>query len=214
MPTEIIIGRHPASPVKVPEDRVGVSGNHVKITVSDNGDWKLEDLQSVNGTFVRNDNFEFERVYTRHIKESDIIRLGNDGANSFIFCARRAMHPADTYAYEFKHLQRLLRQSREEEAEKEKKANWAGWIISIGAFAVWGITEIVGNFLNIASDPNKRMIIMMGVPPILKILLGNVTKGTKAVKKRREKFMVCPKCAKRITEFDVEQGQCSKCKAK
>ncbi len=55
---------------------------------------------------------------------------------------------------------------------------------------------------------------MMGVPPLLKIMLGNFTKGTKTVKKTREKFMLCPKCGKRISEFDVEQGQCSKCKAK
>lgn len=214
MPTEIIIGRSSASPLKVPEDRVAVSGKHIKITVSDNGDWKLEDLQSSNGTFVRNENFEFERVYSRQIHESDIIRLGNDGANSFVFCARRAMYPNDNYAYEFKQLQRLLKQSRKEEAEKEKKANWASWVISIGAFVVWGITEIVEKFLKIDSDPNKRMIIMMGVPPLLKIMLGNFTKGTKTVKKTREKFMLCPKCGKRISEFDVEQGQCSKCKAK
>ena len=214
MSTEVIIGRSSSSPLKIPEDKVAVSGKHIKITVSEHGDWKLEDLQSSNGTFIRNENFEFEKVYTRQIHESDIIRLGNDGANSFVFCARRALYPNDTYAYEFKQLQRLLKQSREDEAEKEKKANWAGWIISVGAFAVWGLTEIIGKILNIDSDPNKRMIIMMGVPPLLKIMLGNFTKGTKMVKKTRDKFMLCPKCGKRISEFDVEQGQCSKCKAK
>lgn len=214
MPTEIIIGRSSISPINVPDDRVAVSGKHAKITVSDNGDWEIEDLDSVNGTFVRNDNFEFEKVYTRKIHESDIIRLGNDGANSFIFCAHRALHPNDNYAYEFRLLQHLLKQSREDEAKKEKKANWASWVISIGAFAVWGLTEIIDKILNIDPDPNKRMIIMMGVPPLLKIMLGGFTKGAKSVKKTREKFMLCPKCGKRISEFDVEQGQCSKCKAK
>lgn len=214
MSEELIIGRNPASPLKVPEDRVAVSGKHVKITVSDNGDWRLEDLQSSNGTFIRNDNFEFERVYSCRIKESDIIRLGNDGANSFVFTARRALHPDDNYLYEFKHLQHLLKQSREEEARKEKRANIAGWIISGGAFAVWGLSELVGWILHLDPDPNKRMIIMMGLPPVLKILLGNFAKGTREVKKTREKFMLCPKCGKRISEFDIEQGQCPKCKAK
>lgn len=214
MPKELVIGRSSASPLKVPDDRIAVSGKHVKITLLDNGEMKLEDLQSSNGTYVRNDNFEFERVYACQIHESDIIRLGNDGANSFVFTARRALYPDDTYAYEFRHLQRLLKKSREEEAKKEKWANIAGWIISGGAFAVWGLTEIVEWILHKDSDPNKRMIIMMGVPPILKILLGNFTKGTKLVKKTREKFMLCPKCGKRISEFDIEQGQCSKCKAK
>lgn len=209
-----IIGRNTSSALKVPDDRIGVSGKHVKITVTDSGTWQLEDLQSTNGTFVRNDNYEFEQVYSRQIHESDIIRLGNDGANSFIFTARRALYPDDTYAYEFRQLQHLLRQSREDEAKKEKWANIAGWIISGGAFAVWGLTEFVGWILHKDSDPSKRMIIMMGVPPLLKILLGNFTKGTQKVKKIREKFMLCPKCGKRISEFDIEHGQCPKCKAK
>lgn len=214
MATEVIIGRSTTSALKVPEDRVAVSGKHVKITVSDDGVWQLEDLQSANGTYVRNDKYEFEKVYSRKISESDIISLGNDGANSFVFTARRALYPDDNYAYEFRQLQRLLKQSREEEAKKEKWGNIAGWIISGGAFAVWGLSEIVEWMLHRDSDPNKRMIIMMGVPPLLKILLGNFTKGTQKVKKNREKFMICPKCGKRIAEFDVEQGQCPKCKAK
>lgn len=214
MPVEVIIGRSSSSPLKIPEDRVAVSGKHVKITVSDGGEWKLEDLESSNGTFVRNENYEFERVFTRQLQESDIIRLGNDGANSFVFTARRALYPDDNYSYEFKQLQRLLKQSREDEAQKEKWGNIAGWIISGGAFAVWGLTEIIEWILHKDSDPNKRMIIMMGVPPLLKIMLGNFTKGTQRVKKTREKFMLCPKCGKRISEFDIEQGQCPKCKAK
>lgn len=214
MPTEIIVGRSSVSPLKIPDDKVAVSGRHVRITISDNGDWKLEDMQSPNGTFVRNDNFEYERVYNRQIKESDIIRLGNDGANSFVFTARRALYPDDTYSYEFKQLQRLLRRSREEEARKERRANIAGWLTSFGAMAAFGITELITLVTGKPSNPNMRLVFMMFLVPILKGVLGNLTKGTRKVKKIREKFMLCPKCGRRIPEFDVEQGQCSKCKAK
>ena len=214
MPTEVIIGRSSVSPLKVPDDKVAVSGKHVRITISDNGDWKIEDMQSSNGTFVRNDNFEYERVYNRQIRESDIIRLGNDGANSFVFTARRALHPNDNYAYEFKQLQRLLRRSYEDEEKKKKRANITGWITSFGAMGAFAVTELISFVSGKPSNPNMRMVLMMFIGPILKTLLGNYTKGTRNVKTKREKFLLCPKCGRRISEFDVEQGQCSKCKAK
>lgn len=63
MSKELIIGRSALSPLTVPEDKVAVSGKHVKITISDNDEWKLEDLQSSNGTYLRNENGDFDRVY-------------------------------------------------------------------------------------------------------------------------------------------------------
>lgn len=214
MPTEVIIGRSQVSPLKIPDDKLGVSGKHVKLTVNDNGDLKLEDLGSANGTFLRNEDGDFERIYTKEILESDVIRLGNDGANSYVFTARRAFHPDDSYYYEFKQLQKFLKLSKEEELKKERWANAASWIISAGAFIVWAIIELVSWIFGFSTDPNKRMFIMMGVPPVLKILLGNFSKGKKKVRQKREKFLLCPKCGRRISEFDVEHGQCSKCKAK
>ena len=53
---EYIIGRNEnGTMVEVPQHCSSVSGRHVKITVDDHGCWALEDLDSTNGTFVRDD---------------------------------------------------------------------------------------------------------------------------------------------------------------
>lgn len=216
MATEVIIGRSSVSPLKVPDDKIAVSGRHVRITISDNGIWKLEDLNTPNGTFIRDENGDFVRVYSKQIKDSDIIQLGNGGANSFTFTARRAFNPDDSYAYEFSQLQKMLKKSKEEEQKKEKRANITSWIISGGALLANGVIILISAILNTEPNPQARVYVLMLAPIILKMLFGNDSKAVKKVKKKREKFMICPnpKCSRRLSEFDIEQGQCSRCKAK
>lgn len=112
MAQELIVGRSQSSSIKIPAAKDAVSGQHVRITINDNGIWKLEDLKSSNGTYVRDENGEFHRVYNKQIHESDIIRLGNGGANSFIFTARRILALDDSYAYEFKMLRKELQKNK------------------------------------------------------------------------------------------------------
>ena len=99
MSKELLIGRSPLSVIPVPSDKVSVSGAHVKIIVKDNGDWELEDLNSGNGTFVRDHNGNFQRVYKKHIEEKTIIRLGKEGHDSFVFMANRSLASDASYSY-------------------------------------------------------------------------------------------------------------------
>jgi len=209
MPQELIIGRSPSSPVKIPADRSGVSGQHVKITVSDNGIWKLEDLKSANGTYVRDENGDFQRVYTKQIKESDIIRLGNDGANSFSFYAHRAITSEDSYLYEFKQLRKALNLQKALEEKIAKKSEIAGWIQALVPGIILGATLCIPQM-----DMGTRCILMAVATPMFKIIFNGNSKAMRNIKKRREKLLLCPKCFKPISEFDIEQGQCSRCKAK
>ena len=100
---EYIIGRNEnGTMVKVPQHCNSVSGRHVKITVDDHGCWALEDLDSTNGTFVRDDKGVFHRVYTKRISKDTIIRLGGGDSGSFVFTAGHLLAPAhDAYEYEF-----------------------------------------------------------------------------------------------------------------
>lgn len=209
MATEIAVGRSAVSPLKIPSDRDAVSGQHAKITIYDNGVWKLEDLNSTNGTFVRDENGDFNRVYTKHIQESDIIRLGNGGANSFVFTARRILKPDESYFYEFRQLKKMLQRQKEKEAEKEKRIELSGWLQSFTGAAV--LLATIGFH---QMDPMVRYALMAAVPVLIKIAFNGDSKALKRLKKKRERLLVCPKCGKPISEFDIEQGQCSRCKAK
>ena len=54
-------------------------------------------------------------------KESDIIRLGNGGANSFVFAAHRAFAQDDSYVYEFKQLRKLLKHQKDKRDETREE---------------------------------------------------------------------------------------------
>ena len=213
MSTEVIIGRSSVSPLKVPDDKVAVSGKHVKISVSDNGNWKLADLNSANGTFVRNEDGDFERVFNKDISEFDIIRLGNDGANSYVFTARRAFNPEESYRHEFKHLKKLLDNNKEKEQKQEHRIEINGWVSKlsgVGMIFVCALLDTIGFNVNV----NLRLALVALAPILVGFIFNGDKKKLKTVKKKRDRIMVCPKCGRRITEFDVEQGQCPKCKAK
>lgn len=214
MATEVIIGRSSASPLKVPEDKVAVSGKHVKISVHDNGDWRLEDLQTPNGTYIRNDKGEFDRVYEKNITEFDVIRLGNDGANSYVFTARRAIFPEESYRQEFRHLKKILDKSKSEEAKKERRIEINGWVSKFSGITGIIVLFLFGHIMGIDISPNIRVGVAAFAPVLVGLFFNGDKKNLKILKKTREKFMVCPHCGRRITEFDIEQGQCPKCKAK
>lgn len=216
MTKEVIIGRNPSSPLKVPDDRIAVSGKHVKLTVTDEGKWKIEDLNSSNGTFVRNEEGMFDRVYTKDITEFDVIRLGNDGANSYVFIARRAFDPEDSYRKEFRHLSKLLKKSKEEEERKEHRIELNGWISKLSGVAVVVLCAVLGSIDGINIDANVRIGLAACAPIIVGLFFSGDKKALKILKKKKERFMICPNpnCGRRLTEFDIEQGQCPKCKAK
>lgn len=214
MATEIIIGKCAGSPIKIPADRDAVSGQHVKITVSDDGFWRLDDLNSTNGTFIRDENGDFHRIYTRHIQESDIIRLGNGGANSFIFTAHKALHPEDNYTYEFRQLKKQLLIQKEKEAKKEKRIELNGWLAKLSGLGMIALCAIIGSINGVSINPDTRYILIASAPVVVGLLFNGDAKSLKALKKKREKVLTCPKCGRPVSEYDIEQGQCSRCKAK
>lgn len=214
MEQEFIIGRNPSSPVKVPLDRDAVSGTHAKITITDTGTWQLEDLNSSNGTFVRDENGDFHRIYNKVIKEWDIIRLGNGGANSFVFTAGRVLHPDGSYASDFKRLKHLLKEQKAAETAKEKRIELNGWISKSAGVVIYICCVLFGKVLGLDIPPDARYLLIAFAPVLVGILFNGEAKSLKKLRKKRERILVCPKCNRPLSEYDIEQGQCSRCKAK
>ena len=78
--TKIIIGKQ--GDQKFPIKNAGVSRQHASITI-EGGHWILEDLDSTNGTFVRDDNGLYQRVSRVEIKEDTMVRLGDESSNGY-----------------------------------------------------------------------------------------------------------------------------------
>lgn len=214
MATEYIVGRHAESPVKIPADKNAVSSHHVKITIADDGVWTLEDLNSPNGTYVRDENGEFQRVYKKQIVETDIIRLGSAGIASMVFMARRVTTPDSTsYAYEFRQLKQLRKQQAEKEAAMEKKIERNGWISKCAGLGAIGVCALLGSIDGVNIDPNVRYVLIACAPVIAGVCFSGDAKALRALRARRSKILVCPRCQRPISEYDIDQGACSSCKA-
>lgn len=219
MASEYIIGRSADSPVKVPAEKVGVSGNHARIVISDNGTWELEDLNSANGTFLKDENGNFQRVFKKIIKENSIIRLGQEGHDSFIFMAHRVIANDPSFVYEFKQLRKQLKSIIEEEAILERK-NQRNMKIVKAASPIALVLCVLAQYgipgLKDKSDLNLWIsrIAMGAAPIIIGTFFGIDTQAVKALKQKRTKVLSCPKCGYPLSEFDIQNMQCSRCKAK
>lgn len=100
--TKIIIGKQ--GDQKFPIKNAGVSRQHASITI-EGGHWILEDLDSTNGTFVRDDNGLYQRVSRVEIKEDTMVRLGDESSNGYAFMAHHVVEDdPENYAYEFARL--------------------------------------------------------------------------------------------------------------
>ena len=209
MAQEYLLGRSHQGSVKIPSAKVCVSGTHAKITVSDNGVWELEDLNSPNGVFIRDENGDFQKVFKKQINETSIIRLGNGGADSFIFTAHRILCGDDSYSYEFHQLRKQLKKQLGKEAKHEKKVLLHGWLAKLSGIVAIGLTYIISKDM----DPLIRCSITGAMPAVLGVAFIGDGSVTKALKKQRAKLLRCPKCGHPISDFDIENRQCSRCKA-
>lgn len=213
------IGRAATSPVKVPAECAGVSGVHARISIDDSGRWMLEDLDSANGTFVKDENGNFQRVYKKAITENTVIRLGQEGHSGFVFMAHRAVSPDDSYAYEFKRLKKLLKGRIEEEEALEarnarnmkivKAASPVAMALCIGAqYVVPGLKDNADLNLWISRGA------MALAPVAIGLFFGVDAGAAKALKQKRLKLLTCPRCGYPVSDFDIHNMQCSRCKAK
>lgn len=209
MAQEYLLGRSHSETVKIPSTKVSVSGTHAKITVSDDGTWELEDLNSPNGVFIRDENGDFQKVFKKQINESSIIRLGKGGADSFVFTAHRILCSDDSYSYEFHQLRKQLKRQLEEEAQQEKKVFLHGWIAKLSGIISIGLTYVISKDM----DPLVRCSITGAMPAVLGLAFIGDGSVTKSLKKQRAKLLRCPKCGHPISDFDIENRQCSRCKA-
>ncbi len=216
---EFIIGRSPSSSLVVPAEKEKVSGSHAKIIVDDSGEWELMDLGSGNGTYVKDANGDFKRIDRRKIKEYTVIRLGKEGHDSFTFTAHRVLDPDASYEYEFRSLRKLLKlQIKEEEALEERNARNMKIVKAASPIAM-GLCILAQYAIpGMKDDVNLNLWLSRGAmalaPVVIGVFFGIDTRGAKALRKKRLKVLTCPKCGYPVSEFDIQNMQCSRCKAK
>lgn len=207
MKKEIIIGREGNQLFPITND--GVSGQHARLVVEDNGTMFLEDLDSLNGTYVRNADGEFERVKRINVTDTDIVRLGRGGMHSTSFWVHHLLvSDVNDYSYEFQCIIDLYKNDIKTTLDALwKKNDMRDWC-TIAA-------PIIGLALSFLFADNALLIRLAITLPSLAVGLFFVGFGKKLrnINARRQRFIVCPRCGRPLSDFDIEQQQCTMCKA-
>lgn len=210
---EFYVGKNHAEPIAIPASKSAVSGNHIKITVSDDKKtWILEDLNSTNGTYIRDDEGNFRQVYKCYITEKTIIRLGGQGINSFAFMAHRVFvsDPTD-YSYEFKEMIQSYLTIKQEIMKREqinKNHN------NIRIFA-----PIIGLGLSccVPKDAGWAQWEFVCQLLFLHFLVGWLfrkdAEKLKELLNKKAKLFLCPRCGKPLADHFVQQHYCPACGA-
>lgn len=204
---EIIIGREGNQLFKITND--GVSSQHAKLVREANGQLVLIDLGSRNGTYVRNSAGEFERISRVNVSETDIIRLGSGGIHSVTFWVHHLLvEDVNDYSFEFRHIISTYREDFKPQYDALwKKNDMRDWC-SVGA-------PVLGLGLSFLFSNDPLMIRASITLPALGVGLFfmGFAKKMRMLNNYRQRTIVCPHCGRPLSDFDIEQQQCTMCKA-
>lgn len=203
----IIIGKEGTQPFKITGD--SVSRHHARLTIEGDGRLLLEDLKSTNGTYVRDAMGEFRRISRAYVERDTVVRFGLAGVHSYTCWVNHLLvsDPSD-YSYEFRKIMRLYESEVRERQEQLWKRNDSREWACIAA-------PLVGLCLSFAFSDNPLMIRMSITIPTMAVslLFMGFSRRMRELSRYRQNFVVCPCCGRPLSDHDLEQQQCSFCKA-
>lgn len=209
----ILLGREGNQPFTIKDGTDGVSRCHAQITITDTNEWYLEDMDSSNGTYIRDeDTGELICVKgKRRIFPMTFIFLGPDNSKGCCFFAKQAISYGD-----FTEERQYLLAKEEEFSAKKKQVEKVGSNLNLLKtalpFVLFGLSLLV-----VPGEGDLQLLIRMGasaVPSVFIQLLYNPKVKENEVKKLRERFSHCPNpcCSNKQTPREIQNMRCSKCK--
>ena len=211
---EVIIGKEGTQKFAINSTRV--SRHHAKITVTDTGEWVLEDLNSANGTYVVDRNGNLIQIKRVVIKEFTRIVLADQTSMGFTFYAHHILEddPHD-YRQEFRHVLRIHDRALREKAQIEVQLQRKGMMRYLPGL----LSASAGLVLTLLLPLNQKVygVAVTAVCTAILQTLINVYIGRDSKLKdfgaRYSDKLTCPCCSKPLTEIEFKNQMCSRCKA-
>lgn len=211
----IILGREGNQPFPIKDEFDGVSRKHAQITINDHGDWFLEDLDSANGTYIRDESTGEMLPVTkkRMISPMTFILLGPDNSKGCCFFAKQAKSYGD-FTEEREYLIAKEEEFDRKDSELEsniKKMRIVGPImIFLLGFLITCIPSINDMLGGNAMTIRICLAPLAGLVPVF--YDGSARK--RDLKEERERWHHCPNpcCSNRQTSKEIKNMRCSKCK--
>lgn len=212
---EIIIGRNGNQPFKITAK--GVSEQHARLTIRDDGKWLLKDLNSTNGTYIFNrGTHQFDRIGMKTIDENTLIRLGpDDTMRCYQFTARQLVKKnQEDFSAEFQELRQKWNEIQTKKENLERQTARMAFIPVGLSLMLIGFTCILPESWSVDVRMNAIRGVML-VPSLLSPFLNSSNKKRlKALGEEIRETFVCPNpdCGLPLSEIEIKKGQCYKCK--
>ncbi len=203
-----IIGTQGNQPFKIASTMV--SREHAKVTIGDDGQWNIEDLNSTNGTFVRNQQGQFVRVSRMTITPDTFICLGPDTALGCKFYACHLKAESDDYSREFALLEKYAKEFSAKIANVERTSE-----VITKSIGVVSLALLAGSFLIPDQGTNVQLLRVGTALSTGSSLLYSPRKTIKSINARYSELFNCPNpnCNGKLSLKEIEDCQCMKCKA-
>lgn len=196
-----------------------VNDIHARLVISDDGVWTLEDLGSLNGTYIITENGEQVEVRKKQITEYTRIILADTSVMGSSFFAHHLLEQdPDDYRKEFRHLVEQYERISRQKGEMEERIKQRRMVLSILP-AVTSSALGVSARLVFSNSSNIVYIVigmMSGVTALLNMLItwyNNRDKSLKVFSMRMQNLLVCPRCGFPLTDYNLQAQQCPACKA-
>lgn len=213
---QFILGRGGDQPFPISEARTRVSSKHARLTVTDEGKWLLEDLDSTNGTYIIDKDGELCKIKNVEIGEFTRIILADQTRMGYTFLAHHVLEadPKD-YRKEFRYLLDVHAKALKEKAEIDQKVQKKSYLKYLPS----AISALLGLLVTacLPSDIKPYSFsITAGITTVLTIVVNNVSSKNNELKHFNSyysKILLCPSCGKPLTEIEFKNQMCGACKA-
>lgn len=211
---EVIIGKEGTQRFAINGERV--SRQHARITVTDSGDWILEDLNSTNGTYIINEDDELVQIKRMNITEFTRIVLADQTSMGFTFYAHHILEDdPKNYQQEFRQILQIHEKAVMEKANIDAKLQKKNMMKFLPGF----VSALIGLVLTLLLPLHQKIygvavtaVFTTILQALINVYIGKDSKLRTFNSKYAGKLN-CPCCSKPLSEIEFKNQMCSRCKA-
>lgn len=206
--SRIKIGRQGDQAFIINESQKMVSAIHAYLDIDEEtNQWWLEDNHSTNGTYIRNEKGQMERISREIIAEDTFIYLGSDAAQGCCFYAHQARELGQPTT-DFLLIKRKMQELDNQIKVLDKTVKWKQMLIRLVVQAVLGFGVSL-------AFPN------MGLALVVSIISGAIVdffpfnRRKVQLLEERKHWRKCPNpsCCHSLSDEEIQNMQCLRCKA-
>lgn len=211
---EVIIGKEGTQRFAINGERV--SRQHARITVTDSGDWILEDLNSTNGTYIINEDDELVQIKRMNVTEFTRIVLADQTSMGFTFYAHHILEDdPKNYQQEFRQILQIHEKAVMEKANIDAKLQKKNMMKFLPGF----VSALIGLVLTLLLPLHQKVygvavtaVFTTILQALINVYIGKDSKLRTFNSKYAGKLN-CPCCSKPLSEIEFKNQMCSRCKA-